>query len=157
MYCFLRFCARRLSRTHTHAAENTVSVELKFTGDESDLAGFAQSEITVTPGSTTKTSGYFLIYYTDSKGVLADYDQALFIKIDGKNPVTGKISDGRMIPAGATGIAVFESDSHFMEGTPALENAVATAAIPQEKQTPAFGEAEFTFGVLSDTHMNYQA
>ena len=142
--------------TEPFAAERAASVEIKFTGDEAVLPGFAQSEITVTPDSSTKANGYFLIYYTDSKGVLADYDEALFIKIDGKNPVTGKISDGRMIPAGATGIAVFESDSHFMEGTPALENAIATAPIPQEKQTPDFGDADFSFGALADTHMNYE-
>ena len=138
------------------AAGSSASVELKFTGDEADLAGFAQSRITVTPGSSTRASGYFLVYYTDSTRVLPDYDQALFIKIDGENPVTGKISDKRMLPPGATGIAVFESDSHFMEEAPDLKDAIATAPIPAAKQTPSFGKAEFSFGTLSDTHMNYE-
>ena len=138
------------------AAGSSASVALQFTGDEADLAGFAQSEIAVTPGSSTRASGYFLVYYTDSTRVLPDYDQALFIKIDGKNTVTGKISDGRMLPYGATGIAVFESDSHFMENAPDLKDAIATAPIPAAKQTPAFGKAEFSFGTLSDTHMNYE-
>ena len=100
------------------AEETAPSVEMKFTGDEANLAGFAQSKITVTPGSKTASSGYFLIYYTDSTRVLPDYDEALFIAIDGKNSVTGSISDGRMLPQGASGIAVFESDAHFMEETP---------------------------------------
>ncbi len=138
------------------AAGSSASVELKFTGDEASLAGFAQSEITVTPGSNTRTSGYFLVYYTDSTRVLPDYDQALFIKIDGENPVSGTVSDKRMLPPGATGIAVFESDSHFMEEAPDLKDAIATAAIPAAKQTPSFGKAEFSFGTLSDTHMNYE-
>ena len=142
--------------SESFAAGTGATVELKFTGDEADRAGFAQSLITVTPGTNTKTSGYFIVYYTDASGVLADYDQALFIKIDGTNPVSGSISDGRMIPRGATGIAVFESDSHFMEGTPDYQNAVATASIPAAKQTPDPGNAEFSFGALADTHMNYE-
>ena len=141
---------------HAHATESAASVSLVFKGNNAALPGFAQSEITVTPGSNTKTSGYFLIYYTDSTGVLPDYDQALFIPIDGTNPVKGTVSDGRMLPVGATGIAVFESDSHFLEMAPPISTAIATASIPQSKRTKEPGEAEFSFGALSDTHMNYE-
>lgn len=137
-----------------HAAE-VASVSLVFTGDEADKAGFAQCEITVTPDSKTDAD-YFLIYYTDSTGVLPDYDQVLFIPADGSNPVKGTVSDGRMLPVGATGIAVFESDSHFSETAPHISTAVATASIPQSKQTKALSDAEFSFGTLSDTHMNYE-
>ena len=141
---------------HAHATESAASVSLVFKGNNAALPGFAQSEITVTPGSHTKTSGYFLIYYTDSTGVLPDYDQALFIPIDGTNPVKGTVSDGRMLPVGATGIAVFESDTHFLETAPDISTAIATASIPKSKWTKEPGEAEFSFGALSDTHMNYE-
>ncbi|MBE6711886.1 MAG: metallophosphoesterase [Ruminococcaceae bacterium] len=138
------------------AAGSKASVSVVFTGDEALLAGFAQSEITVTPGSETATDGYFLIYYTDSNGVLPDYDQVLFIRVNGKNAVKGTVSDGRMLPPEATGIAVFESDTHFSETTPDIKNAIATAAFPSEKLVGSLGEAEFSFGALSDTHMNYE-
>ncbi len=139
-----------------HAAGTKATVSVLFTGDEADLPGFAQCQITVTPGTNTDTSGYFLIYYTDSTDVLPDYDQVLFIKADGSNSVTGSVSDGRMIPTAAKGIAVFESDSHFSETTPDISTAIATALFPEEKLTGDLGEAEFSFGALSDTHMNYE-
>ena len=138
------------------ATEANASVSVEFTGDESTLPGYAQCSITVTPGKNTDTSGYFLIYYTDSTRVLPDYDQVLFIKADGNNPVTGYVSDGRMLPADAVGIAVFESDTHFSETAPDLKNAIATAAFPQEKRLSDLGQVQFSFGALSDTHMNYE-
>jgi predicted phosphodiesterase len=44
-----------------------------------------------------------------------------------------------------------------MSKTPNIKDAIATAAIPSSKQTPDFGPVQFSFGALSDTHINYQS
>ena len=138
------------------ATETPTTVSIKFVGDEADVAGFAQSEITVTPGDGCALSGYYVIYYTDGSKVLSDYDEVTAIKINNGETVTGSISDGKMIPHGAKGIAVFESKTYFLDGTPDIKDAVATAKIPSSKRTPDFGKLQFSFGALSDTHMNYE-
>ncbi len=138
------------------ATENNATVTVEFIGDEREKAGFAQSEITVTPSEGGLQSGYYLVYYTDGEKVLPDYDEVTAIKIKGKNAVKGYISDGIMLPANAKGFAVFECDTYFFDETPDIKNAVATVEIPESKRLPALGEAEFSFGALSDSHMNYE-
>jgi len=144
------------AETKTEEIKTAPSVSLVFTGTEAQRAGFAQSEIVVTPGSESRKNGYFLVYYTDGERVLSEYDEVLAIEIRGPLSVKGSVSDGRMLPVGAKGIAVFESGTRFFTATPALENAVATAVFPQEKILAEPGEALFSFGLLSDTHMNYE-
>ena len=61
-----------------------------------------------------------------------------------------------MFPENAKGFAVFECDTYFFDKTPDIKNAVATVEIPENKRLPDLGEAEFSFGALSDTHMNYE-
>ena len=138
------------------AAHDTATVTIEFVGDERETAGFAQSEITVTPNNGGIQSGYYLVYYTDGEKILPDYDEVTAIKINGKNAVKGYISDGIMFPANAKGFAVFECDTYFFDKTPDIKNAVATVEIPENKRLPDLGEAEFSFGALSDTHMNYE-
>ncbi len=138
------------------ATETPTYVKLEFTGDEAGVAGFAQCDITVVPGDGCALSGYYLIYYTDGEGLLAGYDEVTAIAIDDGYAVKGRVSDGRMIPVGAKGIAVFESATRFLDSAPDISEAVATAEIPVAKQTPALGEPELSFGVLADTHMNYE-
>ncbi len=160
-----RFCAAALSALFVlgifqgvgivSANQDKATVEIKFTGDEAKVAGFAQCEITVTPSANGAKTGYYVIYYTDGKQVLGDYDEATAIKISGSKSVGG-ISDGMMIPQGAKGIAVFESTTYFINQTPDIKDAIATAEIPSSKRTPDFGKLEFSFGALSDTHMNYE-
>ena len=136
------------------ATERKATVKIKFTGDEKDKAGFAQSQITVTPDKAH--NGYYLVYYTDGKNVLPDYDEAVAIRANGSNPVKGSIGDGIMLPVNAKGIAVFECETYFTDKTPDISQAIATAQIPESKQLSSFGSLEFTFGALSDTHMNYE-
>ena len=137
------------------ANESSARVSIKFIGDEAKTPGFAQSEITVTPGQNGAETGYYVVYYTDGERVLTDYDEATAIKITGST-VKGNISDGIMLPKGAKGIAVFESKTYFLSETPDIRAAIATAEIPAAKRTPDLGKVQFSFGALSDTHMNYQ-
>lgn len=136
-------------------ANGAASVSIQFTGDEAKRAGFAQSEITVTPGAAGAKAGYYVVYYTDGQQVLAGYDEATAIKITG-GTAKGGITDGHLLPKGAKGIAVFESNTHYLTKTPNIKEAIATAEIPAAKQTPDFGAVEFSFGAISDTHMNYE-
>ncbi len=154
---FLLLCFSFGAVFAVQAAETPTCVKLEFTGDEAEVAGFAQCDITVVPGDGCALSGYYLIYYTDGERLLAGYDEVTAIAINDGYAVKGSVSDGHMIPVGAKGIAVFESATRFLDTAPDISEAVATAAIPAAKQTPALGEPELSFGVLSDTHMNYES
>ena len=145
-----------LDAAKVFATQSKATVAIEFTGDEAALPGFAQSKITVTPVEGGKASGYYLVYYTDGAAVLPDYDEALVIRAKDGSKVTGEITDGKMLPADAKGIAVFESETPFMETTPDIKNAVATAPIPENKLGLDLGSLEFSFGAISDTHMNYE-
>ena len=147
-----RFCAVALSAFFVlgifqgvgivSANQDKATVEIKFTGDEADVAGFAQCDITVTPSENGAKNGYFIVYYTDGNNVLPDYDEATAIKMTG-GTATGSISAGMMIPKGAKGIAVFSHTTYFLNETPDIKDAIATAEIPASKRTPDFGKLLF--------------
>ena len=138
----------------TASAETGYSVEYKFIGDEAEVAGFAQGIITITPPENGTKSGYYLVYYTDGNKVLSDYDELVSAAITGYT-VSAEIKDGLMIPETAKGIAVFESDTEFLDNAPDISAAVATASIPVSKQI-ALSDPELVFGLASDVHMNYE-
>lgn len=139
--------------TVVSVAENNISVAYEFIGDNAKRAGFAQGIITV-ENNNSDFSGYYLVYYTSGNDILTGYDELASIK-NSANKVFFEIPDGIMIPEGATGIAVFESDTHFLDNPPNIASAVAKCAIPAEKQLN-LGDAEVTFGTASDVHMNYE-
>ncbi len=138
------------------ASENSTTVTLNFVGENKSKAGFAQSKITITPGENAPTEGYYLVYYTDGERLLADYDEVTAIQINNGQPVEGHISHGILLPKEAKGIAVFHHNTYYSSKTLDIKDAVATAPIPVEKQNPDWGEKQFSFGALSDTHMNYE-
>ncbi len=131
-----------------------LSVSYTFTGDEAEKAGFAQGEITITPGEGALSSGYYLVYYADDTDTLKGYDELASVEITGST-VTYTVKDGLMIPAGATKIAVFESETRFWDETPSIADASAVADIPASKQL-TLDTPEMTFGAVSDVHMNYE-
>ena len=139
----------------TCMAETGTTVTYEFLGDRAEDAGFAHGKIVVTPDDSGAQDGYYLVYFTDENGVLAGYDELAFAPITGSK-TTIAVGDGLMIPLGATGIAVFESDTHFVDEPPAIETAVAACSIPESKRLLSLGELQTGFGALSDTHMNYQ-
>ncbi len=140
--------------TIVSSAAETTSLTIEFTGDEADRAGFAQSRLTVLPGDNAAKSGYYLFYYTDGTKVLSDYDEIGSVAITGTRAVFD-VKDGAMIPEGASGIAVFESASRFLDNAPSLSAAVAKAEIPASKRL-TLGTPETKFGAVSDVHMNYE-
>ena len=134
-------------------APANATVKYDFIGDYADKAGFAQGIITVSPVASQTTTGYYLIYYTDANGVLAGYDEIASIPITGST-VSYEVPDGIMIPEGATGIAVFESDTRFKDNAPDIVEAVATKSIPTSKRI-SLGKADTVFAAASDVHVNY--
>ena len=138
------------------AAETATELRITFVGDEADKPGFAQSIISVTPGDGAPVSGYYLVYYTDGNETLENYDELASIPMTDGGTVTYNVPDGIMIPVGAKGIAVFESTTRFLDSAPSLKDAVATAEIPESKQLTSLGTPEFSFGAVSDVHMNYE-
>lgn len=136
------------------ASAEGYTLDYTFIGDEADLAGFGQGLITVTPDSSGATSGYYLVYYTDGTNVLTNYDEVAYAKITGE-PVRMEIKDGAMIPQGAKGIAVFESQTKYLDNAPNISSAKAKCPIPAYKQL-TLSSPEFVFGLASDVHMNYE-
>lgn len=125
-----------------------------FTGEESALAGFAQGEITITPTVSQTTSGYYLIYFADKNGPLAGYDELASVPITGET-VTCTVKDGVLLPYAATRLAVFESESRFLDEPPAKADAAAIIKLPEEKRL-RLTDAALSFGAISDVHMNYE-
>ncbi len=136
------------------ASAEGYALDYTFIGDEADVAGFAQGLITVTPDSGGAKSGYYLVYYTDGTNVLSNYDELASAKITGES-VRMEIKDGTMIPEGAKGIAVFESNTEFLDNAPNISSAKAKCAIPASKQL-TLSSPELVFGLASDVHVNYE-
>lgn len=131
-----------------------LDVTYTFTGDESDLAGFAQGEITITPTVSETREGYYLVYFADKNGPLEGYDELAGVPITGES-VTFTVKDGTLLPYAATRLAVFESNERFLDDPPAKEDAAAIIKLPDEKRLK-LKDAGFSFGAISDVHMNYQ-
>lgn len=138
------------------ANENPTTVDVTFVGDNQFTPGFAECEITITPGENPPTTGYYLVYYTDGENLLAGYDEVTAVKVNNGNPVIGYVSHGIMLPPQAKGIAVFHHNTYYASKTLDINNAVATAPLSTVKQNPNLGKKHFSFGALSDTHMNYE-
>lgn len=136
------------------SAEGGITLEYQFIGDEAKLAGFAQGLITITPDESAAQSGYYLVYYTNGSNLLAGFDELASAPITG-SAVRIEIKDGTMIPQGATGIAVFENSTSFLDTPPAISTAKAKCDIPASKQI-TLANAELVFGLASDVHMNYE-
>ena len=138
------------------ANENPTTVDVTFVGDNQFIPGFAECEILITPGENAPTEGYYLVYYLSGIQLLPGYDEVTAIPMNNGQPVKGGISHGIMIPDGANGIAVFESEKYYSTTSLTVSDAVATALFPHEKLYPDLGKLQFRFGALSDTHMNYE-
>lgn len=155
------FTLENVSADHTVTAifekigfEKMVDLTYTFSGDEKDKAGFAQGTLTVAPLSDGKTNGYYLVYFADENGLLGEYDEFACIAITGET-VSFNIKDGAYLPAEVTKLAVFESDSRFLEEHPNIEDAADVINIDYTKRLE-LGEAQFTFGATSDVHMNFE-
>lgn len=134
------------------AAEDTgLSVEYRFTGENASRPGYAEGVITLTPGASSRTSGYYVLYFANDQQILPDYGEIAGTEITGK-PVTFALPTGMALPEGATQLAVFESRTEHIV-RPELAEAI-TLAIPKEKQFDS-GKATLRFASMSDLHMNY--
>ena len=135
--------------------DKKVDMTYVFTGDEKEKAGFAQGVITVSPGNSAKTDGYYLVYFANGEGVLSDYDEVASIAITG-GTVSYNVKDGTYLPPQATLLAVFESDSRCLSQQPSIETAVDVIRIDPAKRL-SLGGSQFRFGATSDVHMNFEA
>ena len=112
--------------------EKKVDMTYTFTGDEKDKAGFAQGTIEITPTTSKRNYGYYLIYFANEYEVLNNYDELASIKITGEK-VTYTIKDGHYIPYEASKLAVFESDKMFLNNVPNINDAADIIDIDENK------------------------
>lgn len=150
-----------ISADHTVSAifekigfEKMVDLTYTFSGDEKDKAGFAQGTLTVTPVSGAKQEGYYLVYFADENGLLEEYDEVACIGITGET-VSYDIKDGTFLPPEVTKLAVFESESRFLEDHPNITGAADVLNLDYTKRLE-LGAVQYTFGAISDVHMNFE-
>ena len=136
-------------------AETATALTYTFTGADAAKAGYGEGVITVTPGSSSSKSGYYLLYLANDSGLLGGYDELASLPITGST-VTYTVKEGTLIPPGATKLALFESTSAFLDTAPSYSQRVATAAIASQKQL-TLGTPAFSFGAVSDIHITYES
>ncbi len=135
-------------------AASTFTVTYTFSGNDAAMAGFGEGTITVTPASGSAKSGYYLLYFANDSGLLSGYDEFASIPITG-GTVTYTVKEGTLLPPAATKLAVFESNQRVLSTPPSYSGRVATVEIPSYKRV-TLGEPSFTFGAVSDVHVNYE-
>ncbi len=136
----------------TAAAEDAgLTVEYRFTGANAERPGYAEGIITLTPGASSQTSGYYVLYFADDQEILPGYGEIAGAEITGA-PVSITLPAGMALPENATQLAVIESRTERIV-QPQLADAV-TLAIPQERCFNS-GRQTLRFASLSDLHMNY--
>jgi len=147
---FVSFAAEVEAKS-AESAEN-LTVTYTFTGEDAEQPGYAEGTVSIVPGSASAESGYYVLYFADDNGVLADYKAIGSVKITGKT-ATFEMVRKMAIPEGATKLAVFESETETVE-KPDLNNATIVE-IPASKRFNS-GEVELKFASLSDIHVNYE-
>ncbi len=136
--------------------KGVIDVTYTFEGVHAEDAGYAEGTITLTPTKdATLTSGYYLLYFADRDGLLGGYDEFASIPITGEE-IRYTVKGGTLIPPAATKLVVFESERAFLDELPAYEARAAQITIPQKKRLTLTDPA-FTFGAISDVHMNYES
>lgn len=93
----------------TAAAEDAgLTVEYRFTGANAERPCYAEGIITLTPGASSQTSGYYVLYFADDQEILPGYGEIAGAEITGA-PVSITLPAGMALPENATQLAVIES------------------------------------------------
>lgn len=100
---------------------------------------------------------YLLLYFADDRDLLAGYDELLSIPYSGSGSAVAQIKDGTYLPREATRLMVIPSKSAFQPSTPSLDLAVGSYRFPAGKHLVLPDAPLFTFGAVSDVHMNYES
>lgn len=131
-----------------------VQLTYEFVGDEKDKAGFAQGYIYVEPTTSTKKSGFYIVYLANEEGILDNYDEFAILDITGEKS-SYYVKDGRHLPSEATMLCVFESNKRFYTSAPDITTAADIIRLPKAKRLN-LGTLETTFGSTSDVHINFE-
>ncbi len=122
------------------------SITYNFTGDEKDLAGYAQGTVTFTGVS----AGTYYLYWADDTKALDGYYPIAEMTVTAGGSDTFTFGDHTAIPAGATKIIATTSKTSL-----AVSSAVATYNVPASKQLSAgSGDKLYNFSSYSDVHID---
>ncbi len=138
---------------HSFAAEEA-TITYEFDKQISDLPGYGAGKITITPGKSSRKTGWYVICFADTKGVLKDYEPIASIAITGKT-VSFEMPYGMYLPEKATQIVLFEGAVKSID-TSDISRAVDSFALPASKRL-SLSQADLTFASVSDVHLNYDA
>ena len=130
-----------------------LSVGYTFSGEESDLPGYAEGTVSIT--SRSANQGYYILYWANDAGILPGYEKIAAVSIEKDASTTVyEMVENMVIPEGATKLAVFTAS-----GTEPASKELAQAAvyeIPAQKRFES-GRLEMSFASVSDVHVNYNS
>ncbi len=129
--------------------DSATTIAYEFTGADAALAGYAEGTVTITPGTSSRSSGYYTLYWANDTEILPDYRYVAQANITG-SAVKVAMEYKRAIPEGATKLAVFETPSDTVTNT-SLDNAAAVFEIPADKKFAA--TKRYDFAMASDAHI----
>lgn len=126
------------------------TITYSFTGDDKDLAGFAQGTITVKASSSANAGKYYL-YWADDTKALDGYTYISILNVTTSGASVTLVAQ-TAIPADATKLVAFKADSEPSVKTVATATAVYN--IPQSKQFPHKStDKQYSFASYSDIHI----
>lgn len=136
---------------HSFAAEEA-TITYEFDKNISELSGYGAGKITITPGTNSRKTGWYVICFADASGVLDNCEPIAKVAITGK-AVTVEMPYGMYLPEKATRIVLFEGASKTIS-TSDITKAVSSYTLPESKKLTLLNP-ELTFASVSDVHLNY--
>ncbi len=136
---------------YSFAAEGT-TITYEFDKQISALPGYGAGRITITPGTDSRKTGWYVICCADADGGLGDHEPIASAPIVGKT-VTVEMPYGMYLPEKATQIVLFEGAVKGLD-TSDISKAVDSFDLPAKKIL-TLSRPDLIFASVSDVHMNY--
>ena len=134
------------------------SILCSFDGHvDNDIRGCIAGTVTVDKIPEDLSCRYLLIYFADDQGILEGYDELLSIPYSGTSSVSGVIKDGTYLPGCVTRLVAVPSATAFLGKIPADDSVIGSYRFPDSKKLLLDEQPLFTFGAVSDVHMNYES
>lgn len=136
---------------HSFAEEEAI-ITYEFDKQIAELSGYGAGKITITPGTNSRNTGWYVICFADDEGVLKNCEPIASVAITGKT-VTVDMPYGMYLPEKATKVVLFEGAIKALD-TSDISNAVDSFEIPASKKLTLLNP-DLTFASVSDVHLNY--
>lgn len=131
----------------------TAEINYKFTGSDSETAGYAEGTVMFTAAET----GTYYLYWADDTGALSDYYEITSFSLSQGQTGSFDFLYHTAIPAGARKVIAIKGSEAKAPSNTLVSNAAAVYDIPKEKQFAySDNEAKYKFASYSDIHIDVQ-